>query len=214
VANNFQTGVLDSCRFFLAEDESTATAIMDLRASRYVISDWDMIYKTLPATASSIGEDHASYIQYRQMGDRVGIELQDRLRRTILFKLHLFDGEGLGHFRLIYESGTLRGQNPAASKVKIFEYVKGAVIRGSAAPGKPVGVLLNMTSNQGRPFQYTAFAMPESGSYEIRIPYSTEAKYGTHAVDSCIVFTEGNEARVSISEEDVLDGNEILADLG
>lgn len=213
VANNFQTGVQDSSRFFLAENESKASVIMDLRSSRYVISDWDMIYKTLSAAANWIGEDPTSYITYRPRGDYVGIELQDRLRRTILFKLHLFDGEGLGRFRLIYESSTLHGQDPATSKVKIFEYVAGAVIRGSTTPGKPVGVLLNMTSNQGRPFQYTAFVMPQSARYEIRVPYSTVAKYGTHAVDSYIVFTDTAEKRVSVSEEDVLSGRAIQVDL-
>lgn len=213
VANNFQTGVISSSRFFLAENESQAWEIMDKRACRYVISDWDMIYKTMPATANWIGEDPASYIAYKPMGKYIGIELQDRLRRTVLFKLHLFDGQGMGRFRLIYESSTLYGQDPAASKVKIFEYVPGAQIMGSATPDKPVGVLLNMTTNQGRLFQYTAFAMPQSGSYEIRIPYSTERRYGTHAVDSCIVFTDTGEKRISVSEEDVLLGRVIRADL-
>jgi len=52
---------------------------------------------------------------------------------------------------------------------------------------------------------------PRPGNtFEIRVPYSTEARYGTRAVSPYLVFS-GNESGVkmknlNVSEEDVLKG--------
>jgi hypothetical protein len=54
--------------------------------------------------------------------------------------------------RLIYESHTTEGRNPVISKLKIFVYVPGAVIKVSIASGMKVGAMLKMVSNQGRMF--------------------------------------------------------------
>ena len=63
---------------------------------------------------------------------------------------------------------------PPVSFVKVFEYVKGARIEGTAPNGSPViEISTNVTTNQGREFVYSARTM-SNGSYEFIVPYSTE----------------------------------------
>jgi dolichyl-diphosphooligosaccharide--protein glycosyltransferase len=212
VANNFQVGVIDSAQFFLSQDESQADAIMDRRGSRYVITDFDMIYGKLAAITSWVGEDASSYEQITDFGDYVTAVPLKKLMNTALAKIHLYDGSGMGHYRLIYESSTLVGANPPTSTVKISEYVSGALITGTTEQDQPVGVLLNLTSNQGRKFQYFNIGAPNGTRYEIRVPYATEKRYDTHAVDSYLVFSGGKSVRVNVSENDVLEGRPVEVD--
>ena len=118
----------------------------------------------------------------------------------------------MSHFRTIYESKTRRGTNPPTSTIKISEYVPGAVITGTTQPDTPVGVLLNVTSNQGRMFQYFNIGIPQGSRYSLRVPYSTEKRYGTHATDGLMVFSGGRSARVNVSEDDVEKGKTIEVD--
>jgi dolichyl-diphosphooligosaccharide--protein glycosyltransferase len=215
VANNFQTGIEDAAKFYLSESEENATAILDARRSKYILTDFDMVYGKLPALTAWANEDLSSYMRMEDEGSQIAAVPQQRFFNTTLGKLYFFDGTGTGHFRLIHESSTFlgSGDNPSKSEVKIFEYVPGALIRVQAGPDQKVGALLNMTSNQGRVFNYVNEATPKGGAFEIRVPYSTEARYGTHAVSPYLVFS-GNESGVkmvnlNVSEEDVLKGRTI-----
>jgi len=215
VANNFQTGIEDAAKFYLSESEENATAILDARRSKYILTDFDMVYGKLPALTAWANEDLSSYMRMEDEGSQIAAVPQQRFFNTTLGKLYFFDGAGTGHFRLIHESSTFlgSGDNPSKSEVKIFEYVPGALIRVQAGPDQKVGALLNMTSNQGRAFNYVNEAAPKGGAFEIRVPYSTEARYGTHAISPYLVFS-GNESGVkmvnlNVSEEDVLKGRTI-----
>jgi len=215
VANNFQTGIEDAAKFYLSESEENATAILDARRSKYILTDFDMVYGKLPALTAWANEDLSSYMRMEDEGSQIAAVPQQRFFNTTLGKLYFFDGAGTGHFRLIHESSTFlgSGDNPSKSEVKIFEYVPGALIRVQAGPDQKVGALLNMTSNQGRAFNYVNEATPKGGAFEIRVPYSTEARYGTHAISPYLVFS-GNESGVkmvnlNVSEEDVLKGRTI-----
>ena len=115
--------------------------------------------------------------------------------------------------------------NPA-SLVKIFEYVKGARIEGTAPNGSIVEIATNVTTNQGREFVY-AERMTSNGSYEFVVPYSTEGpvEEGTnfdvfvapykiragHVENATVVWDV--EKEWSISEEAVMEGNTIRVDL-
>ena len=124
VTNNFQAGWLDAAKFYLSESEEEAVAILDARGSRYVFVNYDLLFGKLPALAAWAGEDIDSYVKLVNRGSQVGAVPQTRLFNTTLARLYLFDGAGMNHFRLIYESPTLMGENPARRKeVKIFEYV-------------------------------------------------------------------------------------------
>ena len=117
--------------------------------------------------------------------------------------------------------------NPV-SYVKVFEYVKGAKIEGTAPEGSIVEVATNVTTNQGRRFVYFNRTMANSnGSYSFIVPYSTEGpiKNGTnfdvlastyklragHIVNGAPVWDV--EKEVHVPEEAVMNGKTINVDL-
>jgi oligosaccharyl transferase (archaeosortase A-associated) len=212
VANNFQAGLENATKFYLSDNEENATGVLDARGSRYIFTDYDLIYGKLQGLTDWANEDIASYMDMQDYGSQIEAIPTKKLLNTTLARLYLFDGTGAGHFRLIYESPTFLGNSPAKSKVKIFEYVSGALIRVKTGPDQRVGALLNMTSNQGRAFTYVnqASSLPHGDAFEIRVPYSTVSRYETRAVKPYLIFS-GNEAGVKmksldVSEEDVLKG--------
>jgi oligosaccharyl transferase (archaeosortase A-associated) len=211
VANNFQVGIADSTKFYLSDSEEESAALMDKRRAKYVIVDYDMLHGKLPSITQWANVDLASYLILEGYGlNAVAVPTQ-KLFNTTMARLYLFDGAGTGHFRLIYESSTLVASGGAPmGKVKIFEYVPGALIKVKAEPDERVGALVNMTSNQGRAFTYINEGQLSNGSYEIRVPYSTESRYGTHALGPYLIFS-GNEMgvrmqNINVSERDVSEG--------
>jgi len=217
VANNFQAGAKASAEFFLAQDEEEALATAEARDVRYVITDADMVYSKLPVIARWIDEDPGSYVAISSDSEISTFEHSPKFMKTTLAKLHILDCTDLGRFRLIYESENSSGLKFSVSKVKIFERVPGARIAGKTPYDEPMGVILEMTSNQGRRFQYFNSVMPVDGRYEIRVPYSTDERLETHSVGPYllgpVMDIVGGEAReIEVSEEDVLNGRTIEAD--
>ncbi len=207
VANNFQTGIPDASRFYLSENEDAATRVLDTRKTRYVITDYDMHYGKLPAVATWANKDPAIYLSIQDFGQYMTAVPTKKFMETTLACLHLFDGSSMGHFRLIHESRSVVGQNPPTNSLKIFEYVPGAVIRASPAPKRKLVALVNMTSNQGRKFAYV-----NEGISEVKVPYSTEKRYDTHAVTPYLLVWDNGPRdikikNVNVTEEDVLYGN-------
>lgn len=211
VANNFQAGWEDAAEFYLSESEENASALLDERGSKYVFVDHSMAYGKLGAIANWANEDLTTYFRAEDYsGSQITVIPTQRLFNTTLGKLYYFDAAGTSRFRLIYESKTFLGENPAKAMIKIFEYVPGALIRVRTGADQKVGCVLNMTSNQNRPFIYANQAQPKDGVLEMRVPYSTESRYECRAVDPYLVFF-GNEKGVSmknvnVSEDDVLKG--------
>ena len=217
VANNFQAGAEDAVRFYLAENETEAAEVMDSRGAKYVFTDYSIVYSKLASLAEWANEDVNSYMVREDYGSEVSLIPKERFFNTTLGSLYLVDGTGMGRFRLIYESSTIRGGNPGKSEIKIFQYVPGALLRIHTDPDQNAGVLLNMTSNMERDFIYVNQAKRIGDAFEVRVPYSTEKRYDTRAVDPYLVFS-GNESgvkiqNVEISEEDVLQGRTIELNL-
>ena len=216
VANNFQSGVDDAVRFYLAdlaENETEATQIMDARGARYVFTDYSIVYGKLPSLAEWADEDVSNYMELEVYGTQISVMPKERFFNTALGRLYLVDGTGMGRFRLIHESSTILGGDPGKSEVKIFEYVPGALLRIHAGPGESGGALINMTSNMNRRFTYANQATRNGDALEVRVPYSTENESETHALDPYLVFS-GNEdgvkiQNVQVSEEDILQGRTI-----
>jgi oligosaccharyl transferase (archaeosortase A-associated) len=210
VADNFQVGVADSAKFYLSENEETSTAILDARRSRYVFVDYDMLYGKLPAVVAWANENLSSYLRVVDKGSSLAVTATSRLVNTTLARLYFLNGAGMGHFRLIYESPIDMRAGTPKSKVKIFEYIPGALIRVSDGTGQRVEASLAMITNQGEAFKYFNEGVPKDGKYEIRVPYSTEPKYGTYAVGQYKIFSE-NESdmkvqNISVNEKDIYEG--------
>ena len=112
------------------------------------------------------------------------------------------------------------------SFVKVFEYVKGARIEGTARNASVVEVSTTITTNQGRAFTYSARTTAQD-SYELIVPYSTEGPIegGTnfevivppytlrvgHFENETLVWDAEKELR--IHEEDVINGRAITVNL-
>ncbi len=103
--------------------------------------------------------------------------------------------------------------------VKIFEYVKGAKITGTAPPNSTATLSIRILTNQGRTFEYaqTATATPD-GTVTLIAPYSTDGpmsiedggtRFDTAPAGMYTVTIAGMSHQVSVAEDDVLTGNVI-----
>ncbi|RZN37745.1 MAG: oligosaccharyl transferase, archaeosortase A system-associated [Methanosarcinales archaeon] len=101
--------------------------------------------------------------------------------------------------------------------VKIFEYVKGAKITGTAAPNSTATLSIPILTNQGRTFEYvqTVTATPD-GTVTLIAPYSTDGpisledggtQFDTAPTGMYTVTITGMSHQVSVAEDDVLAGN-------
>ena len=217
VANNFQAGAEDAAWFFLSEKEEDALAIADGRDVRYVVTSDRIVYGKLPFMARWIGESPGSYVQIRPERDIINYDHSKRFLGTTLARLHLLDCSGLGHFRLIHESETSTGLVFPVKEVKVFEKVAGARITGTTPHDKPMGLVLEMISNEGRRFQYYNSVMAVDGRYEIVVPYSTEELNGVSSIGPYLLgpvldVAGGESKEVDVSERDVLEGRTIVVD--
>jgi len=165
-------------------------------------------------------------------------------------RLHILDTNGLSHYRLVHESApspntkggvaepyykyrynTLYGGNlplENSGYIKIFEYVNGATIKGTAPEGSTVtisnniktnDVVTNMFNSKGRVFTYTQTATTVNGTYRLIVPYSTlgpipgETNFDTRPTGPYSI-TAGNVTKtVDVAEQDVLKGGTITVNL-
>ncbi|MFA5394799.1 MAG: oligosaccharyl transferase, archaeosortase A system-associated [Methanogenium sp.] len=228
VANPFQqgignNGVSGAAPFFTANSESAAIDVLDNICARcddsqikYIVTDLDMATGKFGAMTlwmsnttgyfaplgynttklQQINADNTPTIKYYQ---------------TMIAKLHIFDGSGLSHFRLVYESSCnndsvetdvkwLYNQkfnqtistNPTGN-VKIFEFVSGAKIVGIVTPNTNVTCSKIITTNTGRSFEYIQQTKSdENGQFMLVLPYAGEYNINNQALD--------------ISESDVING--------
>jgi len=213
VANNFQEGAKDAAQFFLSDDEAGSMGILEVRGAKYVITDSEMLNVGLPGIILWTKRDPSMYFQvseYRDDRAYLTLNYTDKLMNTTLARCHLFDCNGMDGIRLIYESRMKEELNSPAKHVKIFERVPGARIKGRTED--PVHASLNLTSNQGRRFQYSKEALPRDGIYEIVVPYSTENRYGVHSVGRYLVFSGKDIQEIEVVEEDIIQGRTIQVD--
>jgi dolichyl-diphosphooligosaccharide--protein glycosyltransferase len=166
-----------------------------------------MLYGNFPALAIRANRNPSEYQNITDLGNYLVVVLTKKMYyNTTLALLHFIDGSSLSHFRLICESHSIVGQNPPTSRLKIFEYVPGAVIRVSPAPKQKLVALVNMTSNQGRKFMYI-----NEGISEVTVPYSTEKRYETHAITPYLLVsvnspTDMKTKNINVTEDDVIHG--------
>jgi dolichyl-diphosphooligosaccharide--protein glycosyltransferase len=148
-------------------------------------------------------------------------------------KLHIFDGNGLKHYRMVHESpgtstqgqeigyknvynvllgGNIKEDN--TGYVKIFEYVEGATITGTAPAGENVTISTTISTSQGRSFTYSQTAT-SNGTYEFTVPYSTEGpvsgqtQFDVSPTKPYQISYDSVVEEVKVTETDVLQGNTI-----
>lgn len=213
VANNFQTGIDDAAHFLTEPDEKTANEILGKRKVRFIITDAQMLKLKFKSIAMLAGKNPEDYYGTSDGAPIASVNAENKkFFETMLSKLHVFDGDGLNHYRLVYESKTTAIKSPDIKYVKIFEYVPGATITGKSEGD--VSVSLSIMTNQGRTYVYTNQAAVKNGRYEIVVPYSTQGgEYWTKPLGDYIIQNANVSKAVSINEQDVQEGRKLEADL-
>lgn len=217
VANNFQIGGDEAARFYVSQDESGANTIMDQRNSRYVIVDYRMglnkfrqgnqvvLKGAFMAIASFADKDFAMYLDKNNLPNRNYLE-------TMYARMHVFDGNGLKNYRMIYESKDALYDlfDRPTKNIKIFEYVKGAKITGKASSNETVIISGKIITNRMRFFEYYQETKADaSGDFEFIVPYSIEQTNKTRLLNSYKLIYGNTNLSVNVSENDVLSGNTI-----
>ena len=218
VANNFQIGGDEAARFFLAANETQANAIMDARKARYVvvdrriglnkyIQDNQLVLKgTFIAVASFAGNDISMYL------DKYNLPNENYFQ-TMYARMHVFDGNGLKNYRIIYESNETYYNlfDKPTKNIKIFEYVKGAKITGVTSPGTVVSLSGIIITNQEREFGYIQKTTADNkGYFEFMVPYAGNSLYKTRLLKGYELRYNNLSRSVNISENDVLNGSTIV----
>ncbi|AKB77267.1 Oligosaccharyl transferase [Methanosarcina horonobensis HB-1 = JCM 15518] len=229
-----------SSTFFTAQSEEEATAVLeavhpdpDKAGARYIISDVEMATgKFYAMTAWTL--DTEGYYQPYWTGSGYQYLPSTRYFDSMESRLHILDGNGLKQYRLVHETWAYQTQGEVLYKqvynllygesipevdtgfVKIFEYVKGAKVTGTASPNETVNIKTTILTGQGRTFDYSQSTTSDSeGRYEFTVPYSTEGPIsGETRFDTApagpYVISYGNTTReVRVNEEAVLKGEEV-----
>ncbi|MCQ1536885.1 oligosaccharyl transferase, archaeosortase A system-associated [Methanosarcina sp. KYL-1] len=227
VSNNFQTGVEDSARFLISDSEQEARDILDKHNVKYVITDTYMARGKFGHIAGFAGKTIEDYYDIKTVRNNAGLQTyaspKKELLDTEIYKLHELDGANLGNLRLIHESTdedleTKRTVNSRENKVKVFEYVPGAVLSGLSSPGQPVRAELKLKSGSRDFTYYNSAVADEAGYFEITVPYPTEntaanADTGVYAVSAySLTAGENSTLGIQVTEKDVMEGNKIELD--
>lgn len=224
--------------FFIETDEKKATQMLDELKTKYIITDFEgaeaySAFGGKPKWAKeSLGE-------YFLKEENIPSRYYDW---AMIVRLHFLDGREwwnpenkeetyikyLDHFRLVYESssdvtfGFFQDPKDTIKFMKVFEYVKGARVRGVTKPGEKVEILTEILTNQGRKFIYKkSLETKEDGVFEFVLPYSTFKKEGwLENGTKFAVFASPyklkageKELEIAVKEEDVINGNFIEINL-
>ena len=227
ISNNFQTGIPSSSHFFIAQNETSADAIMDSVKARYVMVDNRMgsqaagvgggIFENMPELA---GDDTDSYHMYyytlQPSGIVASMDGSEKYYDTMYSRL--YNGEGMGgknklgnvtsgleRYRYIYTNG---GSDP----VKVFEYVNGARITGKADPNANVELRLNITTPDGEKTYYESMTADQHGAYLFTVPYPTSDSSMPVKTGDAYTVTSGRASiKVQVSSDAVNAGATITA---
>ncbi|TQD23864.1 oligosaccharyl transferase, archaeosortase A system-associated [Methanolobus vulcani] len=226
--------------FFTASSEEEATKVLeavdpdpDKAGARYIVSDVEMATgKFYAMTAWTLDTDDY-YVQVQTDSGYMTVPGQ-RYYNSMEARLHIFDGNGLKQYRMVHESPMSSSTQEAGYKnvynvlfggnlpedysgyVKIFEYVEGATITGTAPADETVTIGNTILTSQMRTFAYsqTTTARPD-GTYSFTVPYSTtgpiegETQFDTMPTGSYVISYGNTTQQVSVSETDILNGNTI-----
>jgi len=225
--------------FLTASSEEEASAVLeaidprpDKTGARYIMSDARMATGIFHSIATWT-LDTEGYYQAYWTGSQYQSIPSTRYFNSMEAKLHIFDGNGLKHYRMVHETEAYQteevgykqvynffygGKLPEVDTgyVKTFEYVKGAKITGTASSNETVKINTTILTNQGRTFEYSQSITADSqGRYEFTVPYSTqgpiagETKFDTSPSGPYVLSYGNTTKEVRVSEEAVLKGEEI-----
>jgi dolichyl-diphosphooligosaccharide--protein glycosyltransferase len=215
VANNFQIGGDEAARFFVEPEETIANRIMDMRKARYVIVDHRMglnkfqqgnqvvLKGTFMAIASFADKDIAIFLDRNNLPNM-------NYARTMYARMHVFDGNGLKNYRMVYESNETHNDllEKTTKNIKIFEYVKGAKITGNASSNGTVLIKGQIITNHHRIYDYLQETKADDkGYFELVVPYSQDSPYETRLFKDYNLKYDNSSIFIEVSENDIMYGN-------
>ncbi len=235
-----ETNMPGAATFLTAQSEEEATAVLeavhpdpDKAGARYIVSDEMMAIGFMPAISAWTLDTEGYSQPYWTTNGYVNLP-STRYFNSMLSRLHILDGNGLKQYRLVHETWAYQTQEEVWYKkvynllygssipevdtgyVKIFEYVKGAKITGTASSNETVNIKSTILTGQGRTFEYSQSITSDSeGKYEFTVPYSTEGpipgetQFDTAPAGAYVVSYGNTTKEVRVSEEAVLKGEEV-----
>jgi len=216
-------GMKESAGFFLATDNGEFLGILDENKARYFI-----LSKTIGALsgyAALLGRATEGYLSEKvDASGRTVLQTGPRYFELVYVNLYLADGQtlsgpipfaGVEGVRLVYESASrsdVGGLDREIKQYKVFERVKGAVIRGKARPGEKVELTGVVRTNQSRRFRaaHGAVAGPD-GAYSIRAWYPVYNGDNVGVEGGYVLRTGSGERRLLVTGEDIIEGRVIDA---
>ncbi len=210
VVNNFGAqlrgnGLEDMLRFYAAPDEASMADLCTRRGVRYLYLT--NVYPPLQL-----------FSMLPDAGGRA--DLARGPRGSVAYSgLFLEDGQAaparpaMTRFRLIYESGSDE-EGPyfdPFGRVKIYEFVKGADIRGAAGPDEEVEIACLLATGAGRVFEYRNVVRADrNGVFSVRFPYATAGgRSAVRASGPAIARIGGRSIRFDVSDADVVGGGAV-----
>jgi dolichyl-diphosphooligosaccharide--protein glycosyltransferase len=250
-ANPFQAGIggrrvslnetnqPGAASFFTAQSEEEANKVLesvdprlDKAGARYIVSDAKMattIFLAMPEWTL----DMDGYFKPYWTGNGYQNLPSTRYFNSMEARLHIFDGNGLKHYRMVHETEAYQTPEIGYKKVynylyggnvpevdtgyvKIFEYVKGANVTGTASPDEIVKISTKIVTGQNRTFDYSQSTISDSnGRFVFTVPYSTEGpisgetKFDTAPSGQYKLSYGDTTKEVRVIEKAVLNGEEV-----
>jgi len=209
-SNPFQSGIgggkthePGASTFFTAKTEEDANIVLDKLGvngkpgAKYIVSNARMAYSILSILAEW-NLDNVGYYQQLRTSRGNQILPAKKYYDVMESKLHIFDANGLKHYRLVHESVVNPYSDGGAQEllykevynklinpndpiliensgyIKIFEYVPGANILGKTTPNTEIYTELHILTNINRNILYTQKITSDiEGNYNFTVPYST-----------------------------------------
>lgn len=195
--------------FFVSENESLANQVMDSLNCRYVfLANWQY---DLNCMVRYLRKSLSEYFDFFQVRDNYGIN-QTMMVPTIkgysvaISRLYRFLGSGAymegvyfppyRHYRLRYISDD--------GSIRIFEYIKGAVIKGRNKSRSSVRLTLPVKIG------YFSFVYQDSLATDDNGEFVTTVPYGTDSLNPYVLEINGKESRMIISNTAVNMGDTII----
>ena len=118
-----------------------------------------------------------------------------------------------GTFRLVYENPeSWYVENKSVNVLKVFEFVKGAILRGITRPGSLVRISVTVKTNSGRSFKWSMQTHANTkGLYQFILPYSQEnCPYQTIATSPYTIFIGKKQNHINVDEKYVQQGKMLV----
>jgi asparagine N-glycosylation enzyme membrane subunit Stt3 len=173
----------DEAAFFFAQTAAEARAVLARRRIGFLLLDDPIFAAAHSLGFAPAGAAQAATVAYHWLdGER--IEPTAAYRDLIAARLHSFDGlpqagsevPALAGYRLLYESPPRKPIRwISEGRFKVFGVVPGATLAvAPVPPGTPVSVSVEVRTNQGRAFTWTASNQAgATGVAVLRVPYAT-----------------------------------------